>query len=521
MDNDRRNFIACAPAVVGWLAGGLPITAAAQAARVLNVAIFPEPNALLAGAGSTGPAQMVLGNIYEALLRFDDKLKPMPSLATEWTTSKDGLTYQFKLKRGVTWHDGKPFTAEDVVFTADKLMRAFNPRFRVALQSVRSIAAIDSHTVEFRLNHPYAAFLSLFDASSLPIAPRHLLEGQDLSRPPTGTPVGTGPFKFKEWVRGSHIHLVKNESYHEPGLPKVDAVLWHVIPDGASRAAAFEVGKVDVLPGGTVEYFDVPRLAKLPGVTVTQKGFEKFAPLAHIWINHRLPLFQDLRVRQALAHAIDRQALAKVVWQGYATPASGPFNRYTPFHTDKVRQYQRDPKRARALLAEAGYKGAPVRLLGLPFGETWARMAEMVKQQLSESGFNIALQSADMATNMARVSNWDFDLSFTFLYQSGDPALGVARSYVSSEIRKGSPFNNVGGYQNPKVDAYFERGARETDSARRAEIYAEVQRTLVDDVAALWLLDLDFPTIYRSTRVANPISSAIGLNDSLGRAALV
>ena len=354
MNINRRSLLAGSAATLGWLAGGIPIPAWAQAAKVLNIAVFPEPNSLLVGAGSTGPAQMVLGNIYDALLRFDEKLQPMPSLATEWTISKDGLVYTFKLKKGVTWHDGKPFGADDVVFTADKLLRTLNPRVRVAMQSVQSVKALDPTTVEFRLNVPYAAFLGLFDVSSMPIGPRHLLDAADLSKPLTGTPIGTGPFKFKEWQRGSFIQLVKNENYHEAGLPKIDSVFWHIIPDAASRAAAFESGKVDVLPGGTAEYFDVVRLAKLPGAAVTTKGWEKFAPQSWLWINQRLPLFQDVRVRQALMYALDREAMAKVIWQGYATPATGPFNPTTAFYTAQTRTYPHDAAKAKKLLAEAG-----------------------------------------------------------------------------------------------------------------------------------------------------------------------
>jgi len=513
----RRHLLGSGAAALGWLTGATPLPAWAQASRVLNLAVFPEPNAVLIGAGSTGPAQMVLGGIYESLLRFDDKLQPQPNLATAWTVAKDGLTYTFKLKQGVSWHDGKPFTADDVVFTCDRFMRALNPRFRVGLLSVSSIKALDAHTVEFKLNYPFAAFLGLFDTSSCSIAPRHLFENVDLGKPLTGTPVGTGPYKFKAWVRGSHIHLVRNEAYHDAGFPKVDNVYWHVIPDGASRAAAFETGKLDVLPGGTVEYFDVQRLSRLPGVSVTQKGWEKFAPLAHAWINHRVPLLQDLRVRQALTIAIDREQLAKVVWQGYATPNAGPFHRQTPFHSRQLPAVPRDVRKARALLAAAGYKGEPVRLQNLPFGVTWARTGEMVKQHLAEAGFNIQLNNNDLATTMSRVASWDFDLAFTFMYQSGDPALGVARSHVGSEIKKGSAFNNVGGCQSAKVDALFERGSRTIDPRQRAETYAELQRTLVDDVAALWLLDLDFPTVYRSSKFDNLISSAVGLNDSLDR----
>lgn len=513
MKLNRRQILAA-----GTMSCGLPLPAWAQGARALNIAIFPEPPSILAAYGSIGPAQMVNGNIYESLLRFDDKLSPQANLAIEWALSKDFLTYTFKLKHGVTWHDGRPFTADDVVFTADKFMRQLNPRFRLALQQVQSIKALDAHTVEFRLSEPYPPFLQLFDVSTFPIVPRHQFENVDLSRPPQFTPIGTGPYKFKEWQRGSFIQLVRNDAYHVKGLPTVEAVYFHVIPDAASRAAAFESGRIDVLPGGTVEYFDVGRLAKLPGVSVTTKGWEKLSPLAWLWINHRVPLLQDVRVRRALMHAIDREALAKIAWQGFATPATGPLNHLTPFHTALVRSYPHDAVKARQLLADAGYKGEPVRLLGLPYGEVWTRTAEMVKQNLLSAGFNVQLVSADLPGVISRQSNWDFDLAFSYFYQYGDPS-GISRNYVGSEIRKGSPYNNVGGYQNPKVDALFERGARESDPRKRAEIYAEVQRIMVDDVAAAWLLELNFPTVYRS-RIDNLVNSALGLNDSLARASV-
>ncbi len=211
--------------------------------------------------------------------------------------------------------------------------------------------------------------------------------------------------------------------------------------------------------------------------------------------------------------------MAKVAWFGFATSATGIFNRKTAFYTDQTKKYPRDVALARKLLAEAGYKGQPLRLLPLPFGEAWSRTAEMVRQNLQEAGFKIELVSADLPGVMARTSNWEFALSLTYLFQLGDPALGVARSYVGSEIKKGSPFNNVGGYQNPKVDALFERGGREIDPKKRAEIYADVQRTLSDDVAAAWLLDLNFPTVYRS-KIEDLVTSGLGLTDSLARASI-
>jgi peptide/nickel transport system substrate-binding protein len=519
MNITRRTALANSAAIMGWLAGGIPITALAQAKQVLNIALFPEPNALVAGAGSTGPAQMVVGNIYDCLLRFDENLKPQPQLATEWTVSPDLLTYTFKLKKDVKWHDGKPLTADDVVYSFDKFLRHFQPRVRIAMGSVESVKATDSHTVMFKLHTPFPAFLALMDASSSPIVPRHQMADLDLTKPLTVPPIGTGPFKLKEWQRGAFIHLEKNTDYHIAGLPKIDNVYWHIIPDAASRAAAFESGKVDVLPGGTVEYFDVARLAKLPGVEVTTRGWEKFAPHAWLWMNHRNPLFQNLKLRQALLHAVNRQAMAKVIWHGYATPATGPFNQRTPFYTDKTTQYPHDPAKAKKLLEEAGYKGETIRLLPLPFGETWTRMAEMVRQNLTQAGFKVETVSADLPGTISRQSNWDFDLTFTFVYQSGDPAIGVARSYISSEIKKGSPFNNVGGYSNPKVDELFAQGAKEPNPAKRAALYAEVQAILADDAVGGWLLELNFPTLYR-TKVNNLVSSAVGINDSLGRASI-
>ncbi|WP_144264630.1 ABC transporter substrate-binding protein [Polaromonas sp. C04] len=522
MSITRRELIAGTAVGAGWLASSLPLAAIAQAQSgtggALNIALFPEPTSIMVGWGQTGPSQLVNGNIYDGLLRYDEKLNPMPGLASAWTISKDSLVYTFTLKRGVTWHDGKPFDAQDVIFSIDKLNRAQNPRVRVALQSVESIKALDAHTVEIRLKEVFAPFIGLFDVSTNPIAPRHLLENTDLTgKPPPSAIIGTGPYKFKEWVRGSYIHLVGNDKYHEPSVPKIDNVYFQVIPDAASRAAAFESGKIDVLPGGTIEYFDVARLAKLPGAAVTSKGWEKFSPLAWMWINHRNPLFQDLRMRQAIELAIDRDALSKVVWQGFAPAATGPFNRQTAFYSAAAAQPRRDKDKARKLLAESGYKGQPVRLLGLPFGEAWNRTAELIRQNLLEAGLKVELVATDLAGAVTRASNWDFDLALTYMYQYGDPALGVSRNYVSSEIKKGSAFNNVGGYQNAKVDAMFYRAAGTTDPKKRLEAYSEAQKTLVDDVAAVWLLDLNFPTVYR-TKIANLVNSGIGLNDSLGRA---
>ncbi|ANN68099.1 ABC transporter substrate-binding protein [Bordetella bronchialis] len=517
---NRRELMKLGAAGLGISIAGVPLSALAQAKKggTLNVIVQPEPPGLMLGIVQNGPAQMVAGNIYEGLLRYDEKLEPHPQLATSWTMSEDGLTYTFKLKPDVAWHDGKPFTADDVVFSANVFLRKTHARLRGNLEAVDTITALDPLTVQFKLKYPFGPFLGLFENGSMPMVPRHIYEGTDfLANPANNTPIGTGPFKFKEWVKGSYIHLVANDKYHIKDLPLVDNVYFHVIPDAASRAAAFESGKVDIVPGGAVEFFDVARLAKLPGTAVTTKGWEFFAPQSWLWLNNRKAPMDNVKFRQAVMYAINREAMVKIAFQGYAKVATGPFNSHIKYYSDDVAKYPHDLNKARQLLAESGYKGEPLRLLPLPYGETWQRQAEIVRQNLMQAGVKIDITPSDVAGWNQRLNEWDYDIAFTYVYQYGDPALGVARNYTSSTIAKGSPFNNVEGYSNPKVDELFASGARAVDPRQRAEAYLQVQKILLQDVPVAWLHEIEFPTLYR-TKVHDPVSSAIGLNDSLSRA---
>ncbi|MFP5475392.1 MAG: ABC transporter substrate-binding protein [Gammaproteobacteria bacterium] len=518
----RRRLIQLGATGLGVSIAGVPLHLLAQEKKsgTINVLVQPEPPGLMLGIVQNGPTQMIAGNIYEGLLRYDEKLNPQPLLATSWTANKEGTVYTFKLKPNVKWHDGKPFTSADVVFSADVFLRKTHARFRASLQQIESIKALDPLTVEFTLKQPFGPFMGIFETGTMPMIPKHIYDGTDfLTNPAHATPIGTGPLKFKEWVKGSYIQLVANEQYHQPGVPKVENVYFHVIPDAASRAAAFESGKIDIAPGGSVEYFDVARLAKLPGVEVTTKGWEFFAPHSWLWINNRKAPMDKVKFRQAVMHAIDRDAIAKVAWQGYAKAATGPFNSHIKFYSEDVPKYPRDIAKAKKLLEEAGYKGETLRLLPLPYGETWQRQAEMVRQHLGQAGIKIEMTPTDVAGWNQRLNEWDYDLAFTYVYQYGDPALGVARNYTSSNIAKGSPFNNVEGYSNPKVDELFAAGAVAADPEKRKALYLEVQKLLLEEAPVAWLHEINFPTLYRS-KVKNPVSSGIGLNDSLGRASI-
>ena len=175
-------------------------------------------------------------------------------------------------------------------------------------------------------------------------------------------------------------------------------------------------------------------------------------------------------------------------------------------------KYPYDPAKAKALLKEAGYKGEKIRIMPLPYGETWQRWGEAVKQNLVDVGFNIETIATDVPGSNQRNMEWDFDISFTYLYQYGDPALGVARNYITSQIVKGQLFNNLEGYSNPEVDKLFEEGAVATPDSKRKEIYDKVQKILVEDVPVAWLLELQFPTIM-NCKVKNLITTGIGVND--------
>lgn len=481
----------------------------------LNAVIQPEPPGLMLGLVQNGPTQMIAGQIYESLLRYDKNLDPMPSLAKEWTKSEDGLTYTFTLQDDVVWHDGEPFTSEDVVFSVDEFLRETHPRLRASLVHVESIEAPDDKTVVFTLKQPFGPFLGIFEVGTMPMIPKHIYEGTDYANnPANNTPIGTGPFKFEEWVRGSYIHLVKNEDYYMEGKPHLDEIYYQVIPDAASRAVAFETGQVDLLPGGSVENFDIPRLTAMDNVCYTNDGWEFFGPHSWMWMNMHEGPMTDKNLRKAVMHALDREFARDALWNGNGTVATGPVSSVTRFYEPDTPDISYNPEKAKEYLAQSDYDGTPLQILPLPYGETWQRWAEAVKQNLAEVGIESELVATDVAGWNQRTGDWDFDLAFTYLYQYGDPALGVSRTYVSSNIAKGSPWNNVSGYVNEEVDRLFAEAAIQASDEDRQALYTQVQNIVVDDVPVAWMLELQFPTIYRCD-LKNVVSTAIGVNDGL------
>ena len=248
----------------------------------------------------------------------------------------------------------------------------------------------------------------------------------------------------------------------------------------------------------------------------TTKGWELFSPQYHLQLNHRKPPFDNVKVRQAIQHALDRDFIVNTIFEGLNRPATGPFTATTLFADKTIPQYPFDLAKARALIKESGVDvgKTPVRLMTVTLGGNYDRLFEYTKQMLEQVGFKVTMEAADAGTWASKVSNWDFDMTTNLPYQYGDPALGVQRLYITKNITKGGPFGNNQGYSNPKADALWDQAGVELDAAKRAKLYGELQVILAQDVANNWLFDSDMPTLSKST-VKNAVTSAHSLTESL------
>ncbi|ABM56527.1 ABC transporter substrate-binding protein [Verminephrobacter eiseniae] len=510
-------------ALAAFIAAAMALPAPAQAQTrggTLSLIAQPEPPVLVSAINSLAPTQYVAGKMYQGLLTYGADFKPQPELAQSWTISPDGLTYTFQLASGVKWHDGKPFTAADAAFSIGTMLPEVHVRTRAVLNKyMASVRAVGDHQLEIKLKEPFPPFIMMFETGTMPMMPRHLYEGRDYHKNPANQqPVGTGPFMFKEWKKGAYIKLVRNPGYWKKGLPYLDELVFHVIPDSASRAVAFERGDVQVLRGGDVDNVDVKRLRTIPGVDYTTRGWELFSPLAYIMLNQRKPPFDNLKVRQAVMHALNRQLIVDNIFFGQGKPATGPFASATRFYDRDTPVFEFNLKKARALIKESGVEVGryPVKILASSYGANWDRLNEYLRQMLEGLGLKASIESSDAGGWAARVGNWDFDISSSYTYQYGDPALGVERLYRSNHIVKGSPFVNVQGYSNPKADALWQRGGATLDPAERQRVYSELQKLLTQEVANVYLMELEFPTLSRAN-VKNLVTTAIGLNESFDK----
>lgn len=501
MDWSRRAFLRQS----ALLAGTSPLLlsrrtfAAEQPVRggQLIVAQYPDPTGLTSAITVAGPTQAISGKIFDGLVTLDLDFTIKPVLATAWVVSPDGLTTTFKLRPGVTWHDGKPFTSADVAYSVLEVWKKFHSRGRSTFANVETVDTPDPLTAILRLSKPAPYLVSALVSVESQVLPKHLYEGTDvLSNPHNLAPVGTGPFRFVNWDRGNYIALERNPTYWDQPKPYLDRIIFRILPDSAARATAIETGEAHIVNGISIAYDDIDRLGKLPDIEVLKRSRSYTSGITGFEFNLDKPYFQDVRVRRAFAHAIDRDFIAGKIWYGYAHAATGPIpEALTSFYSGDVPLYPYDLKKAAALLDEAGLKpdANGVRLSithdPVPVGEAFSRTGEYVRDTLGKIGVKVLVRNQDFGAFLRRVyTDRDFDTIHFPANASPDPAIGTQRLYWSKNFQPGVAFSNGSHYASPEADHLLEAAQIELDPAKRRDFYVKFQQLAQTDLPRIPLV---------------------------------
>ncbi|MGE0733852.1 MAG: ABC transporter substrate-binding protein [Alphaproteobacteria bacterium] len=430
------------------------------------------------------------------------------------------MTIRFNLRRGVKWHDGKNFTSDDVAFSILKVWKIAHARGRSTFANVTSVETPDAHTAIMKLSAPAPYLMNALASMESQIVAKHVYDGKDLqTNPANNAPIGTGPFKFAEWKKGGHIILDRNPDYWDKPKPHLDRVVIRFVPDAGGRAAALESKEADLAGMSIIPLNEVRRLGQLSHLGVETKGYEYLAIVSYLAFNLDREPFKDVRVRRAIAHAIDRSFVNRVIWFGYGKPATGPI------HAALVKAYSADVPNhafnialAEKLLDEAGLKkganGVRFKISHdyMPFGEQFVRLGEYLKQALGKVGIEVEIRNQDYATFVKRVfTDRDFDLISFFANNASDPTIGVQRFYWSKNFQPGVAFSNSAKYLNPAMDKLLEGAQVEPNEAKRKALFAEMQKLAMTDLPYLPLTHLDMVTIYNK-RVRNHTITADGVH---------
>lgn len=485
---------------LGLVAGliALPTMAADEMPRVGGTAIaaLGADPAVLNPSISIGVPDVFTGCIlYDALVRFEKGFRIIPGLAKSWDISDDGLTYTFRLE-DAAFTDGRPVTSEDVKFSLMQVSVKYGPKFNAPGRLIERIDTPEPRTVVIRLSRPFGPFLfSLACEQNAAILPKHVFDGADVLRHEATLtkPVGNGPFQLEEWVRGDHLTFVRNPSYWRKGEPYLDRIVVKIMPDSAARVLALRAGEIDFIDE---YYFPLSAYGQLARDRRFQLQDVSYPSDDVIILNTRQSNLDNRLVRQALLTAIDRNFLHKSVFYGLGGVAVSSFDTrlgwaYNP-HVDYEKLYPYDPKRAAALLDEAGVRPGPdgVRFtmrLSFDAGRPeYTALAQAVQRYWQSVGIRVVLEGAERPVVLKRVfSDYDFDATIQNYTTSGDPALGIARLYVTESIRQGTNFNNASRYSNPEVDELFALGQNALAREERAKYYFKAQEVLARDLPVL------------------------------------
>lgn len=520
----RRTTFASIPALLAS-AKAKAQPSSAQRGGTLTIALQSEPTALVSAFTVLTWALSVSAKVVEGLLDYDNEINPKPQLATVWDVAADGLTYTFKLRPNVIFHDGHPFTAADVAFSI-MLLKRLHPRGRSTFANVSVVDTPDELTAVFRLSKPAPYLIKALAGAETPMLPKHIYEQGDPARnPANNAPIGTGPFRFKEWARGNYALYERNETYWDTGKPYLDRLIVKFVPDPAARSVLFETGQADLGYRTPVALNDVERLRADPKLRFDPKGNTYSFNVTRLEFNLDHPIMGKPPVRQAVAHLMNRELVCKAAYYGLASPSASPIAPgLKAFHDPSPSPYKLDVKAAEALLDQAGHPRADdrtrfkVTLDYNPSGDDQKRTAEIIRSLLGRAGIAVDLRAQDMGSFVKRIYT-DRDFAFTVNGASNlfDPTVGVQRLYWSKNFIKGVPFSNATHYDNPEVDKLLEDAAVENDPARRKALFMKFQEIVGLEVPDINICSPLYLTL-ANTRVHDADITAEGVESGLADA---
>lgn len=421
--------------------------------------------------------------IHDRLVSRDYNFSYKPGLAESWDVSEDGLTWTFHLRKGVKFHDGTDFTAEDVKWTIDTIKDPdTGSPFRGDLEAIKEVEIVDDYTVKIVLNYPFPNLLFNLSNTAAGIHPANAYEkyGDDYGKKVV---IGTGPYKLEDWVRGDKIVLVKNEEYNwgpewmsNRGPALIDKIVLRVVPDESSRIMEMEVGGIHILRN--VPEAHIEKLENNPDITVYKEPATKLGYLAYA--TDKKP-FTDVRVRRAINHALNREEIIQFVFRGVGEEAYGylpPALKDEYLEESEELGYHYDPEKAKQLLAEAGYPNGFEATLSADNSSKSSKLAEIVQSQLKDVGINAKIQLYDSASYVAMLKEGKQEL---FIREYSWPNADILDWFLlSSQF----PYPNHSRWVDEKTDQMIKYAATRPTWEERAEAYKEVQRYLIDQ--AVW-----------------------------------
>nr|WP_315430500.1 glutathione ABC transporter substrate-binding protein GsiB [uncultured Albidiferax sp.] len=458
----------------------------AFAAKDVVVAVFSNFTTMDPYDSQDTLSQAVAKSFYQGLMGFDKNMKMAPVLAESYTASKDGLSYTFKLKKGIKFQDGTDFNAEAVKVNFDRVTNPDNKLKRYGLyKNITKTEAVDANTVRFTLKEPFSAFVNtLAHPSAVIISPAAL---QKFGKTIGQNPVGTGPFKFVEWKQTDYIKVEKFGGYWRKGYPKVDTITWRPVVDNNSRAAMMQTGEANFTYPVPPEQAELLKTKPNLEITAAPSIVHRYVSL-----NTQQKPFDNPKVREALNYAINKEALVKVVFGGYAIPAEGVVPKDVAYST-KLGPWPYNPVKARELLKEAGYpNGFETTLWSAYNHSTGQKLIQFIQQQLSVVGVKAQVLALEAGQRVERVESWQDPATapVRMYYVGWSSSTGEAdwamRPLLASESFPPKAFNTAY-YKNDAVDADIAKALATVDTAEKTKLYASAQQQIWKDAPWIFL----------------------------------